>query len=76
MDERALVLRTSDEPLRFGNRLALLKNGPPLTYDDWLAAISRALCSPTTCHPKIRVTRGRVKDKPLLADRDRGLRRL
>jgi cardiolipin synthase len=38
--ERALA-RTSDAPLREGNRLELLKNGPH-TYDDWLAAISRA----------------------------------
>src|SRR5215218_4660122 len=33
--------RVSDAPLREGNRLALLKNGPD-TYDDWLAAIGRA----------------------------------
>jgi len=33
--------RVSDSPLRRGNRLALLKNGPH-TYDDWLAAIARA----------------------------------
>jgi cardiolipin synthase len=33
--------RVSDAPLREGNRLALLKNGPN-TYDDWLQAISRA----------------------------------
>ncbi len=33
--------RVSDAPLRGGNRLALLKNGPD-TYDDWLAAIARA----------------------------------
>jgi cardiolipin synthase len=33
--------RTSDAPLREGNKLALLKNGPN-TYDDWLAAIARA----------------------------------
>src|SRR5215207_10679615 len=38
--DRALA-RTSDVPLRQGNRLALLQNGPN-TYDDWLAAISRA----------------------------------
>jgi phosphatidylserine/phosphatidylglycerophosphate/cardiolipin synthase-like enzyme len=38
--DRALA-RTSDAPLREGNRLALLKNGPN-TYDDWLAAIGRA----------------------------------
>jgi cardiolipin synthase A/B len=38
--ERVLA-RTSDAPLREGNRLALLKNGPK-TYDDWLQAISRA----------------------------------
>jgi cardiolipin synthase A/B len=33
--------RVSDAPLRDGNRLALLENGPD-TYDDWLAAIARA----------------------------------
>jgi cardiolipin synthase A/B len=33
--------RISDAPLRDGNRLALLKNGPD-TYEDWLAAIARA----------------------------------
>ena len=33
--------RVSDAPLRGGNRIALLKNGPD-TYDDWLAAIARA----------------------------------
>jgi cardiolipin synthase A/B len=33
--------RVSDAPLRDGNQLALLKNGPD-TYDDWLAAIARA----------------------------------
>src|ERR687893_1247183 len=38
--ERALA-RTSDAPLREGNKLALLKNGPD-TYEDWLAAIGRA----------------------------------
>ena len=38
--DRALA-RTSDAPLRQGNRLALLQNGPN-TYDDWLAAICRA----------------------------------
>jgi cardiolipin synthase A/B len=38
--DRALA-RTSDAPLREGNRLELLKNGPN-TYDDWLAAIGRA----------------------------------
>ena len=38
--DRALA-RTSDAPLREGNRLELLKNGPN-TYDDWLAAIARA----------------------------------
>ena len=38
--DRALA-RTSDAPLRGGNRLELLKNGPS-TYDDWLAAIARA----------------------------------
>jgi phosphatidylserine/phosphatidylglycerophosphate/cardiolipin synthase-like enzyme len=36
-----ILARTSDAPLREGNRLALLKNGPD-TYDDWLAAIGRA----------------------------------
>ncbi len=38
--DRALA-RASDAPLREGNRLKLLKNGPD-TYDDWLAEISRA----------------------------------
>jgi cardiolipin synthase len=38
--DRALA-RASDAPLREGNRLRLLKNGSH-TYDDWLAAISRA----------------------------------
>jgi cardiolipin synthase len=38
--DRALA-RTSNAPLREGNRLALLKDGPN-TYDDWFAAISRA----------------------------------
>jgi cardiolipin synthase len=38
--DRALA-RTSDAPLREGNRLELLENGPH-TYDDWLAAIARA----------------------------------
>jgi cardiolipin synthase A/B len=38
--DKALA-RTSDAPLREGNRLELLKNGPH-TYDDWLAAIARA----------------------------------
>jgi cardiolipin synthase len=33
--------RVSDAPLRDGNRIELLKNGPD-TYDDWLRAISRA----------------------------------
>ena len=33
--------RVSDAPLREGNQLTLLKNGPD-TYDDWLAAIARA----------------------------------
>jgi len=33
--------RVSDAPLREGNWIALLKNGPD-TYDDWLAAIGRA----------------------------------
>ena len=33
--------RVSDAPLRDGNQLALLKNGPD-TYDDWLAAIAGA----------------------------------
>jgi cardiolipin synthase len=36
-----VLARASDAPLRKGNRLALLKNGPN-TYDDWLAAIARA----------------------------------
>jgi cardiolipin synthase len=38
--DRALA-RTSDAPLREGNRLELLENGPN-TYDNWLAAIARA----------------------------------
>jgi cardiolipin synthase len=38
--DRALA-RASDAPLREGNRLELLVNGPH-TYDDWLAAIARA----------------------------------
>ena len=38
--DRALA-RASDAPLREGNRLRLLENGPD-TYDDWLAEISRA----------------------------------
>ena len=33
--------RVSDAPLRRGNGIALLKNGPD-TYDDWLRAIARA----------------------------------
>jgi cardiolipin synthase A/B len=33
--------RVSDAPLRDGNSIALLKNGPD-TYDDWLQAIGRA----------------------------------
>src|SRR5918997_321746 len=33
--------RVSDAPLRDGNKVALLRNGPD-TYDDWLAAIARA----------------------------------
>ncbi len=37
----AALERTSAAPLRMGNRLALLENGPD-TYDDWLAAIGRA----------------------------------
>ena len=37
--ERALA-QVSDAPLRGGNRLALLKNGPE-TYEDWLAAIDK-----------------------------------
>ncbi|MGF1470272.1 MAG: phosphatidylserine/phosphatidylglycerophosphate/cardiolipin synthase family protein [Rubrobacteraceae bacterium] len=36
-----VLSRTSDAPLREGNRLVLLKNGPH-TYDDWLQAISGA----------------------------------
>src|SRR3954465_9128292 len=36
--DRALA-RVSDAPLREGNRLVLLKDGPN-TYDDWLAQIS------------------------------------
>src|SRR5919199_6860654 len=38
--DKALA-RASDAPLRQGNRLTLLQNGPR-TYDDWLEAISRA----------------------------------
>jgi cardiolipin synthase A/B len=38
--DRALA-RTSDAPLREGNRLTLLKDGPD-TYDDWIAEIGRA----------------------------------
>ncbi|HEX6709293.1 MAG TPA: phospholipase D-like domain-containing protein [Rubrobacter sp.] len=38
--DRALA-RASDAPLREGNRLEILRNGPD-TYEDWLAAISRA----------------------------------
>ena len=37
---RALT-RVSDAPLREGNRLELLKNGPE-TYDEWLEEIGRA----------------------------------
>ncbi|HSK82113.1 MAG TPA: phospholipase D-like domain-containing protein [Rubrobacter sp.] len=33
--------RVSDAPLRDGNQIELLKNGPD-TYEDWLAAIARA----------------------------------
>ena len=36
-----ILARASDAPLRAGNRLELLKNGPN-TYDHWLRAISRA----------------------------------
>jgi len=32
--------RASDAPLRKGNRLTLLKNGPQ-TYDEWLEEIGR-----------------------------------
>jgi cardiolipin synthase A/B len=38
--DRALA-RASDAPLREGNHLELLRNGPD-TYDDWLAAIAGA----------------------------------
>ena len=38
--DRALA-RVSDAPLREGNRITLLKDGPN-TYDDWLAEIARA----------------------------------
>lgn len=38
--ERAMR-RASDAPLRAGNELRLLKNGPA-TYEDWLEAIARA----------------------------------
>ena len=37
--------RVSDAPLRDGNSIQLLKNGPD-TYDDWLAAIGRAEVDP------------------------------
>ena len=33
--------RASDAPLRGGNEITLLRNGPA-TYEDWLAAIGRA----------------------------------
>src|SRR5215210_6413459 len=36
-----ILARASDAPLRVGNRLTLLKNGPA-TYEDWLQAISKA----------------------------------
>ena len=36
-----VLARASDAPLRAGNQLTLLKNGPD-TYDDWLQAISKA----------------------------------
>jgi cardiolipin synthase len=36
-----VLARASDATLRKGNKLELLENGPD-TYDDWLAAISRA----------------------------------
>jgi len=35
------LARASDAPLREGNRLELLRNGPD-TYEDWLAAIAGA----------------------------------
>lgn len=38
--DRALA-RASDAPLRVGNQLRLLKDGP-VTYDDWLAEIAQA----------------------------------
>src|SRR5918998_1578880 len=38
--DRALA-RASDAPLREGNRIMLLKDGPN-TYDDWIAEIARA----------------------------------
>ena len=38
--DKALA-RTSAAPLRTGNKLALLQNGPD-TYDDWISAIGRA----------------------------------
>ena len=38
--DKALT-RTSNAPLRIGNRLDLLQNGPD-TYDDWIAAIGSA----------------------------------
>ena len=36
-----ILARASDAPLREGNRLALIKNGPN-TYEDWLTAIAQA----------------------------------
>jgi hypothetical protein len=58
--ERALA-RTSDAPLREGNKLALLKNGPD-TYEDWLAAIGRSTTGSVawTC----RVRSGEASGKP------------
>ena len=38
---RRAMRRTSDAPLRHGNEIGLLKNGPA-AYEDWLAAIAGA----------------------------------
>src|SRR5215210_7351399 len=46
MRSRALdraMRRVSDAPLRCGNEITLLRNGPA-TYEDWLAAIRGAKC--------------------------------
>ena len=36
-----VLARASDAPIRAGNKLTLLKNGPD-TYEDWLRAITKA----------------------------------